>query len=116
MTYPNRYQFYDEVVSHLPKELDSSREWSASNEDKAIALQDRQKECEELRKMKNNAEVQAAATIWWLLLRRLIQCWLPLLIVWHAPNTKLQANIRVGILFAIKSCPSLISNMADIPL
>jgi hypothetical protein len=36
---------------------------SASNEYKAIALQDRRNECEELRKMKNTAEAQAAAAM-----------------------------------------------------
>ncbi len=36
---------------------------SASNKDKNIALQDRQKQCEEMREMKNNAEAQAAATM-----------------------------------------------------
>ena len=64
----------DQAIAQFRKDLAVSREAlalshaafeaaSASNEDKAIALQDRQKECEELRKMKNNAEAQAAVTM-----------------------------------------------------
>ncbi len=46
---------------------------SASNDDKAIALQEIQNECEELREMKNNSEAQAAAAM---VARRQVHCWL----------------------------------------